>query len=157
MPCGRWKGWGSSINTAFAPGLKSDHPRAVAETIRIAESLADSEEKGDVLSLLKEQIPNENVFVKGQLATSLGQFGPAGSEMVIHLLEKKFGRQIAGRPCDGRFSRPGNCGIQKHIRKAPSASLPDRGARSAQPKRRTGRIDAANFLPLMTTMPAPNP
>jgi len=84
------EGLGEFNQHCVRAGLKSKHPRGVAETIRVAgESLAHSQdEKEIVLEILQKQIGNKNIFVQRSLAASLGHFGVSAHSSIAVLLAK---------------------------------------------------------------------
>lgn len=81
------EGLGQLDPATLKVALDNSHPRAVAESVRAAESLAATGGRDDVFALLCGLRDRENIHVRRQLAASLGLFGeraiPVLTEMVL--------------------------------------------------------------------------
>ncbi len=67
---------------------KDKDPRVVAEAVRVAEALVDTNHSQATLMMLSKIRDTENVHVKRQLAATLGQFAPNGNQALATLLKK---------------------------------------------------------------------
>ncbi len=82
----------ATLKTAFSLG----HPRAVAEAVRAAESLAGTEQADAAFDLLAKLAGSESLHVRRQLAASLGLFGERAVPVLAALVQDHEKDQLIG-------------------------------------------------------------
>ena len=90
------EGLGALDGETLETALGLSFPRAVAESIRAAESLSATENREVIFSLLSGLKDSDNVHIRRQLAASLGLFGEAAVPVLAELLIREEKDELTG-------------------------------------------------------------